>query len=249
MIRITTAVLAASILPSAFAEDEPHADVLLMRNSAGQLVTGAVDFGDNTVISSNLRVYEGEFDAFGTTSDPGFNALSSSNPNMPAGFQAIQGDTVVSFDANAFGINGVTANLFYWDAVGANVSFGASTDALTISKAPSDMFTATLDGSGVGVLGFDIETTDADGFLHKHIDFSVDPAAATGIYLWSLTVHAGDLSTQPLYFVHALGDIDEAQHEAAAEFVETVLVPAPGTVVLAALGFVGVTTRRRRTAS
>ena len=221
-----------------------HADLLLIRDVAGNLITGQYDFDSGQVVNTGTRVYEGEFDVFGTSDEPGFNALSSSN--IPVGYQPLAGNTAVSFDANSFQVGSVSANLFYWDGQGA-VNFTAATNSLTISKAPSAVFSALLDGSDSDVDGFDIATTSSDGFLHKHIDFGLSDisSSANGFYLWSLSFQSGNAISDPAFFVHGFGLEDEEAHEAAVDWVGSNIVPTPGTMAMVlGFSFCGVSRRR-----
>ncbi|MEM9414420.1 MAG: PEP-CTERM sorting domain-containing protein [Planctomycetota bacterium] len=231
-----------------------HADGLLAVDPSGNLVTGQYDFEDGTVLNVETQIYEGEFEGpfsgVWTTDEPGFNALAG-NTGLPAGYTTLPGSTSVTFDANAITIGTDTANLWHWDGTGA-VSFSAvaAPTVLEISKSPTAVFSTILDGSASGVAGFEIETTSADGFLHKHLDFSVyntdDSAPATGFYLWSLTINAGPgLQTNPLYFVHGLGIDNEDAHEAAIAYVQSDVVPEPGSA-LALLAGAGLLAARRR---
>lgn len=230
-----------------------HADALLAVDPDGKLVTGQYDFDTGSVLNVGTRVYEGEFEGFGniwTIDEPGFNAISNTSSGLPSGYTTLPGSTAITFGANAFAIGSTTSNLWHWDGSG-SVSFAAVTSPtqLEISKAPAAAFSAILDGSSSGVTGFAIDTTTADGFLHKHIDFTVSNTDATapdtGFYLWSLTLDVGSLSTDPVYFVHGLGIDDEEAHEAAIGFVETTLVPEPSSAAfLAGAGLLGL--RRRR---
>ncbi len=235
------ALTSAFIAPAAFAQ---HADLLLIRDDAGNLLTGLYDFGDGDVVSTNTRVHEGEFDQFGSSDEPGFNAIGASN--VPAGFQALQGNVSVAFDANAFEIGSTTANLFHWDGTG-EVNFTAAANTLTVSKAPSNIFSATLDASSNSITGFEIDTTSSDGFLHKHIDFTLSDisSSANGFYLWSFTLSAGSDIADPIFFVHGFGLEDEVAHEAAIDWVGANLVPAPGTLAML-LAAPAMMTRRRR---
>jgi len=240
-IKSITTIAALSITSIAPAQ---HADLLLIKDDAGNLLTGQYDFGTNQIVDTNTRVYEGEFDAFGTSDEPGFNALSASN--IPTGFQALGSNIPVSFDANTFQIGNMSANLYHWDGQG-SVDFAASSNTLTISKAPSLLFSALLDGSDTSVEGFDIDTTTSDGFLHKHIDLGLSDisSSANGFYLWSFTIEAGGASADPIFFVHGFGIHNEPAHEAAVDWVNANLVPAPSSV-LALFGFAAMTSRRRR---
>lgn len=240
-IKAITVLSALTISSIAIAQ---HADLLLIRDDAGNLLTGQYDFDSNQVVSNDTRVFEGEFDLFGTSDEPGFNALSGSN--IPAGYQALDSNSAVSFNANAFTIGTTTANLYHWDGNGP-VKFTQASNALTISKAPSAIFSSTLDASASDIAGFEIDTTSSDGFLHKHIDAALTDISesAEGFYLWSLSLKINSDSTQPIYFVHGFGTEDEEAHEAAIDWVSSNIVPAPSTLALL-LGFPAMTTRRRR---
>ncbi|PHQ82759.1 MAG: hypothetical protein COB69_00815 [Phycisphaera sp.] len=205
-----------------------HADMMLIRDAGGNLVTGAYDFDAGAIVNTNQRVFDAEFDIFGTTDEPGFNALSSGN--VPAGFLPLAGNTAVSFTGKAFEIGGTMSNLWHWDGIGA-VDFGLIADGTTlnVSKAPSSVFSMDLGGSGSDVAGFDIDTTSADGFLHKHIDFSLinSSGASAGLYLWAFTLENEGASTASFWFVHGFDFHDEPQHEAAVDWVQANLVPTP----------------------
>ncbi len=233
-----------------------HADALFAVGPNGQMVSGRYSFDTNMVVDVDTRVYEGEFEGpFGgvyTVDEPGFNALAGGLGGLPAGYSTLPGSAAVGFAGRAFAIDGQASNLWHWNGAG-GVSFAPVTapTVLEVSKSPSASFSSVLDGSNSDVAGFVIETTGADGFLHKHIDFSVyntdaTPAAA-GFYLWAMSFDAGaSLETDLVYFVHGAGIEDEDAHEDAVSFVESVLVPEPaGVLVVMGLGVLGVGMRRR----
>lgn len=254
---LSKALLLAAIATPAFADDEhAHVDALLAIDPSGNLVTGGFNFDEGEVESIDTRVYEAEFEQvpstnIWTTDEPGFNAVSSSVGGLPAGYSTLPANTDITFTGKAFEIDGTTANLWHWDGSGAvNFNPVASPTELEISKAPSAVFSSILDGSASDVAGFVIETTTSEGFLHKHIDFTISNTDATapadGIYLWSLTLSAGTLESDPVYFVNGLGVHTEEQHEAAAEYVEANLVPEPGSALALLVGAGLVAARRRR---
>jgi len=240
----TKAIIAITALSVSSYASAQHADLLLIKDDAGNLLTGQYDFGTNQIVNTNTRVYEGEFDAFGTSDEPGFNALSESF--IPTGYLALDANSPVSFDANTFQIGSSSANLYHWDGNGP-VNFTAANNSLTISKAPSILFSSVLDASDTNVDGFDIDSTSSEGFLHKHIDLGLTDisASANGFYLWSISISIDASTTEPIYFVHGFGVDDEIAHEAAIDWTNTNLVPAPGSLAIL-LGLPAMTYRRRR---
>ena len=258
---LTPALMIAATATPAFADEEEHAhvDALLAIDPSGNLISGGYAFDEGEVENVDTRVYEAEFEQvliegtptnIWTTDEPGFNAVSSSVGGLPAGYTTLPGSTNVTFTAKAFAIGGSTANLWHWDGTGAvNFAPVASPTELEISKAPSVVFSSILDGSASDVAGFTIDQTTTEGFLHKHIDFTItntdSSAPADGFYLWSLTISADTLESDPLYFVHGLGAHTEEKHEEAAAFIESTLVPEP-TSALALLAGAGLLAARRR---
>lgn len=227
--------------------EHAHGDAMLIIGPTGELQVGIYDFGDGDVVTTDAHVFEGEFDEFGVSDEPGINALSSTGGSIPSGFSALPGLVDVTFTADAFDLDGVVANLWHWDGEG-EVDFApvSSGSYLSISKAPSVVFESVLDGSATDVDGFVIETTDATGFLHKHIDFALINLTGSvdeGVYLWSMSFEVDSLASEPVYFVHGFGLHDEEAHEAAVEYVEEALVPEPASAALVLIGLAAI--RRR----
>ncbi|BAM02866.1 PEP-CTERM sorting domain-containing protein [Phycisphaera mikurensis] len=245
-----TLLLAAALAPAAAHAE--HADAMLLVGPDGRLTTGLYSFDTATVLATDERVFEGEFDAFGIVAEPGFNALPAGSAGLPAGFSALPGNTPVTFTGRAFTQAGVTSNLWHWDATGP-VDFQPVT-APTSLDIKRSVFTTNLDGGSADAAGFLIDTTGASGSLHRHVSFQVndgdgDPlvqSAAAGFYLWSMELAVGSaLTAEPIFFVHGLGVENEALHEQAIAFVEANVVPEPTAALgLAAAGVVLLSRRR-----
>lgn len=137
----------------------------------------------------------------------------------------------------------LTQSLMYWDGTGA-VSFAQSTNAMTLGFGPVSVSTA-LDGSPVAGFSLNYDADQIGGF-DEHFDYTLDGSAAAGIYLlansFSLT---GAADSEVIYTVFNAG-LDEGTHDVAIEYVETVLVPAPGAMGVLACAGLGVVSRRRR---
>jgi len=224
---VAAAALALTSAASA-ALTEEHFDVWL-RSDGGNLVTGAID-EDGNPLAERARVFGAEFGE-----DPGFPYTA-----FEPGFQAIDGH-FDPFQPFRIDFDGAVEA---WIGDG----FGGTDTTVTIEFGPQS-FTS---GDGP-VEGFQW-TTDAAGGFHDHFDLIANGAGgadpATGIYLLPLSVTdlAGGLgSTDTFWFVLNLG-ADEAEHEAAIEWVEATLVPAPGTLaLLGAFAALGGGRRRRST--
>jgi hypothetical protein len=111
--------------------------------------------------------------------------------------------------------------------------FDAATSSLFASYGGQDASSV-----GGGSFGF-LVTEDLD--LHPEFTLA-NPLA--GIYLASFTVSAAGLSTSETFYVLFNLGSDEADHDAAIEWVESNLIPAPGALAL--LGLAGLASRRRR---
>jgi hypothetical protein len=79
--------------------------------------------------------------------------------------------------------------------------------------------------------------------LDLHPDFTIT-IPFDGIYLASFTVSGAGLATSEIFWVVFNLGSDEADHDAAIEWVESNLIPAPGALAL--LGLAGLARRRRR---
>ena len=255
MVGAMSAVLFAG---TAVAEEEAHVDLLMLVKD-GKIVTGGFDFDTTTVVSTDSRIYEGEFELgpfnIGgnvwqyTVDEPGFNALSTEN--VPAGFSALPFSTDVTFTAKTFEIDGVGANLWYWDGVGAVDFAPASGVTWEFSKAPSAAFSVSVDGSDADVAGFVIDTTSATGFLHKHLDFTLEGTGVTaedaipsGFYAVAMELSANPVS-DPIFFIHGAGTHTEIQHEAAVDYFTDNVVPEPASLGLILAGALAAMRRRR----
>ena len=189
----------------------------------------------NEVVSTKRRVFEGEFDAFGIVDEPGFNALSGTSPGIPAGFSALPGNTPVTFTAKAFRHAGATSQpvALGRDRAG-ELRPGVRRPPRWTSSDRSSRRRWTVRPSDA--TGFTIGTTSPTGLLHQHISFQINDgdtnplvqSADAGFYLWSLEMSVGaGLNSEPLFFVHGLGDHPESLHEAAIDFVSARSFPSP----------------------
>lgn len=185
-----------------------HLDVLV-QDLDGRLATGAADW---TAGSWTLgrRVYAAEFDSDYAVSNPGFNALAANSPSLPAGSAGLPGGAALSWDFLPLKIDGVLANLFYWNSASpATVDFGALPGPnyeLSLFGRNADV---GVDGAPEFVPGDVIENTAANGGIHSHRFFFLDSgdnnAATTpadGIYLMAMRLRMAELDRSlATYFV------------------------------------------------
>jgi hypothetical protein len=219
MNRFTFIALASTTLvfvsPALADKKEPHTD-LWITASDGSLVTGGWDHISGEVINPSQRVFEAEFGI-----DPAF-PFSTDEPGIGSD---LVGTTLTM---------NLRTGLGRWNGSG----FDASPSWLFASYGGQDA-TTTAGGS------FSFLVTAG---LDLHPEYTLVGAGgadpANGIYLASFTVSASGLATSEVFYaVFNLG-MAEADHAAAAEWVEMNLVPAPGA--LAMLGIAGLLARRRR---
>jgi opacity protein-like surface antigen len=201
-------------LASAATADVVHADIWVTQ-IGGQLVTGGWDHETGTVVNPSQRVFEGELGA-----DPSF-PFSGDEPGI--------GSNLV----------GATLTMKLSPTLGAwnGAAFVFSTSALPASYGGQSAST----GSG-GSFNF-LVTSGLD--LHPEFTLSgpgtSDPS--NGIYLATFEFSANGLATSEAFWVVFNLGMSEEEHEAAVEWVEMNLVPAPGALAL--LGAAGLMRRRR----
>lgn len=205
-----------------------HNDILILVEDQSLIRTGIIDFELGQVLATNQRVFTENFDPFGFSDAPGFNALSSSNQQLPEDFSTLPSNIDLFFDALPFTINNEQSNLFYWDTTN-EPNFIPTTDTdLRISKAPSAIFNALLEGEDLLVPGFLIDDSSSSGFLHRHIAFRLtNQNAAEGIYVFSLQLRTDTLLSEPLYLVHTFGTVSPSTHAEAAQYIQDTLVDPP----------------------
>lgn len=232
-----------------------HADVVPYGLN-GQIVTGSHnDFTGEDVIEQRVFGYD-----FGEDlgdpyiiGDPGFN-----NGGFAAGVFPNDG-LLPTFSTLAFD---VVTQLFYWDGTGAVNFAPAPVDVLLGLRRGSN--TGFVDGAGNQTGTWPtIQGTGAAGRVHEHLESQLlftdganpaAPNAPNGIYYIGMqlkltpTVNSNGTLTNsdPIYIVYNNG-LSEEVHDAAIGYIETNVVPEPGTWTMLALGGVaGLWSIRRR---
>lgn len=193
----------------------------------GRVVTGIGDHDAQAITDLGERVFAADMSLVGSNwfaDEPGIFIEAGSMPdNVGVGFV-------------------LEAAVRRWDGTGA-VDFSAlSPAAMTLEFGPLSASTALIDGD---VGGFSI-LYDADsptGF-DEHWDFLLDASAGTGIYLLQLRFTVDGFADSASVWTVFNAGLDEAAHDAAIDYVETVFVPSPGAAVLGVAGLLAV--RRRR---
>jgi hypothetical protein len=194
----------------------------------GVTSVGLGDHDSGTITGFGERVFAAEMSLVGANwfvGEPGIFIEEGS----------LADDTQVGFT--------LTSALLYWDGTGA-VNFTQASNAMTLSFGPASVSTAFNNNP---VAGFTINY-DADqvGGFDEHFDYTIDASAGAGIYVLANTFSLTGASDSEVIFTVFNAGLDEALHEEAIEYVESVLVPAPGATGLLALAGFGVMSRRRR---
>jgi hypothetical protein len=191
-----------------------HADIWVTA-FGGQLVTGGWDHETGVVINPGQRVFAGDLGL-----DPSF-PFSGDEPGI--------GSDLV----------GSTLRLNVLDTLGAwnGAGFDFSSSMLTVGYASQSADTA----SG-GFVSFMV-TAGLD--LHTELTLSGPGASdpANGIYLATFRFASNGLAESAAFWVVLNLGMSEAEHEAAVDWVEMNLVPAPGAIAM--LGAVALLRRRR----
>jgi hypothetical protein len=196
-------------------EKEPHADIFV-QSANGALFTGGWNHVTGEILFPELRVFEAEFGI-----DPSF-PFSTDEPGIGSN---LVGTTLTM---------NLLAGLSAWNGNG----FSSTSAYLLASYGGQDAFSTT--GGAFSFLvseGLDLHpeyTLLASG--------NADPA--NGVYLAAFTLSSVGLAdSETFYAVFNLG-MSEVEHEAAAAWVESNLVPAPSAIALFAV--TALMRRRRR---
>jgi len=207
---------------AALAGGVPHGGDIGVAFVDGRIVTSLVEEEELGGLGTPQRVFESElgsieYGPFGND-EPGY----TSNV-LPPGAQ--------------IGFN-ILEELSLWNGAGFTGGLGETLQLGKFVGTPGEI-TATT-GPGF-VPGFFFATADGVGFIDEHLShilmgpvLRADPA--DGIYLLELelfTDHGGIANSDPFWIVFNLNSPEE-DHEAAVEWVQENLVPAPGFAVLLA---------------
>ena len=223
---LAAALVAGATSSTAYGDEEEHGDVWIQLDG-NQISTGLIS-EDGDPISSAARVFGAEFGE-----EPGNPFLA-----IEPGFQALDGTFPSLMNFRVDIVDGVTG----WNGGG----FNDVSETMTLEFGPQSV----TSGDGL-VEGFDL-TMDDEGGFHGHFDILLNGSGGDpdpGIYLLSLQLAASDSAStyepsDTFWFVMNLGQ-SEDDHEAAIEWVEANLVPAPAALALFLLHG-GVSSRRRR---
>jgi len=187
-----------------------HLDILV-QDVTGKLTTGTADFVSGGY-SLGIRVFTSQFPTSFVEDDPGWNAIQAGSTSLPPGADALTGSTDLAWDFLPMTVLSLSSNLLYWDAVGAtqdDVSFGAAPgDEYKLTLYGKDGESAAADGSDQFVAGHVIDTTAANGYLHKHRFFylddgdgNIETTPETGIYLIAMQLRMAVLETSDPFYL------------------------------------------------
>ena len=213
-IALASVLVAPLALGASARADVVHADIWVTA-VGGQLVTGGWDHDTGVVINPDQRVFEGELGL-----DPSF-PFSGDEPGI--------GSDLVGASVRLNVLNTLGA----WNGAG----FDFSSSMLTVGYGGQSADTA----SG-GFVSFAV-TAGLD--LHPEYTLSGPGASdpANGIYLATFFFASNGLADSQVFWAVLNLGMSEEDHEAAVEWVEMNLVPAPSAIAL--LGVAGLLRRRR----
>ena len=193
-----------------------HFDIAVW-NDGGTLRTGGWDHDTEEMEVPSLRVFE---------------ATLGEDPKLP-------------FATDEPGIGGVAADLglMLGDTINLNIAAGLG----TWNGSGFDYGTASMEAQ-FGTTTVDTLTGGTLDFLivedYDYHPFYTLQTENTGAYLMELTAGISGYGTTDTFYILFNNGLDEEEFEEAHEWVEDVLVPAPGALAL--LGLFGCATRRRR---
>ena len=207
-------------------------DIWLSQNN-GQLQVGAVDKDDDEFFPG-VRAFEA---FFGESTDGNF----PNETDEPGWY------TETLPFGSAYGFDILDA-LRVWNGTDFD-TIAAETLTITADSTDPGAPSATTAVPGQLVPGFFFTTPDASGFFDTHIDFVLNAPAADGIYLLTFRATSDQFgNSDPLYLVLSQ-NIDDVFVEQALDYVNDVIIPAPGTTLAPAAFIAALALRRRRTAA
>lgn len=223
MNRVVGACVLAACAGSVLADGGDYGLVIV----DGVVTTGVGDHDDQVVTDIGERVFAADMALVGPNwfaDEPGIFVQAGSLPDgVGIGFV----------------LEGAVRR---WDGTGA-VDFSAvSSSPMTLEFGPLSATTAMTDAD---VAGFSIayDAGSPTGF-DEHWDFLLDGSAGAGIYLLQLRFTIDGFQDSLSTWTVFNAGLDETAHDAAIDYVENVIVPAPGAaLLLAGAGLAGV--RRR----
>jgi len=225
---LTTSVLASLALAGGDHDHDHEGGDYGLAIINGAVAVGIGDHDEGVVEHFGERVFAADMVISGSNwyaDEPGIFIPEASLPD----------NTQVSFT--------LTQSLMYWDGTGA-VSFSQAADVMSLAFGPASAATS-LDNSPVA--GFSINyDADAIGGFDEHMDYTIDASAAAGIYLLANTFSLTGATDSDVIFTVFNAGLGEDIHDAAVEYTESVLVPAPGAAGLLALAGLGAMSRRRK---
>lgn len=201
--------LGAALASSAMA----HEGDIGLKIVSGKIATGeVVDNGSGEEVLVGTRVFGAEMGLIGPgfADEPGYFAQENEFAQGAAmGFNIRK--ALRAWNGSDF--SGIAAQtLLIEDPAAIN----------SVNTPATDLFTA----------GFDYLSVDASGGFDSHLNFTLSDVNAVGVYLLELESTGTGLTTSDAYWiVFNNGDSEEA-HDAAIDWVQTNLVPAPGSAAL-----------------
>lgn len=215
--------LLAATAGSAFAQ---HAGDIFLEVLDNRISTGLIEEDEvPPVITPGVRVFGSDFGEVlpNWTDEPGFD-------NEPGTFAF---GTSLGFNIRAAlrSWNGSDFSTIPSERI--SVGFPSQTSVLTPL---SDVLTP----------GFTIPV-DEDNVWHRHLEYELLAPASTGVYLLELELYSSDssiLPSLPFWLVLNQG-ADEEVHDAAIDWANENLVPAPSAGIMALMGLAAARRRRR----
>lgn len=212
----------------------------------GRITIGIVTIpgpGIQEFVLPGQRVFGAEFTEIAGSvyaADPGF----FSGP--------VLGQTALTLPASSTLRFNILGSLMRWDEAAQNFSPVTPGERLRLEFAAGALTcSSALDGSSVSGFGFD---TGPTGGFDEHYDYYLDAASgqtapAAGIYAIALDLYIegrANSNSLPYYTVFNY-NADDAQHDAAIEYVANSIIPTPTAAsALILCGGLLVTCRRRR---